>query len=46
MLGLINCSDNQFTTVLLRFFHMGVVRYINVGAVKNKYNIRSTAVVG
>jgi hypothetical protein len=27
-------------------FPIGVVRYITFGAVKNKYNIKNTAVVG
>jgi len=32
--GYTNCSDNQFTTVFLNDFHVGVVWYIKVYNVK------------
>jgi len=34
--GYTNCSDNQFTTVFLNDFHVGVVWYIKV------YNVKKT----
>jgi len=41
--GYTNCSDNQFTSVFLNDFHVGVVWYIKVTAVKKKYNVKNTA---
>jgi hypothetical protein len=46
MLGLQIVPTTNLQQYCLDFFHMGVVRYIKVGAVKNKYNIKSIAVVG